>query len=156
MLIGVLSDTHGTLHPRLLDVFRAAGVERILHAGDVGKASVLAELGTVAPTLAVKGNIDTRGETARLPDEVRFTAEEVEVYMTHIGGKPAHWPPHLPLPTPRIAICGHSHIPLLQALGGVLFLNPGAAGTRPRFGRELTAALLHLDAGSVRAEIITL
>ena len=156
MLIGVLSDTHGTLHPRLLDVFREAGVERILHAGDVGNASVLGELEAMAPALAVKGNIDTRGETAKLPEEVRFTAEGVEVYMTHIGGKPAHWLSRLPLPRPQVAICGHSHIPLLQALGGVLFLNPGAAGNRPRFGRELTAALLHLDAGSARAEIITL
>jgi putative phosphoesterase len=156
MLIGVLSDTHGTLHPRLLDAFREAGVERILHAGDVGNASVLRELEAVAPTLAVKGNIDTRGEMVKLPEEVRFTAEGVEIYMTHIGGKPAHWLPRLPLPKPHVAICGHSHIPLLQALGGVLFLNPGAAGTRPRFGRKLTAALLHLGTGSARAEMIRL
>ncbi|HEX8229658.1 MAG TPA: metallophosphoesterase family protein [Chloroflexia bacterium] len=156
MLIGVLSDTHGTLHARLLDVFREAGVERILHAGDVGNARVLGELEGLAPTLAVRGNIDTKGDMAKLPEEVRFTAEGVEIYMTHIGGKPAQWLPRVPLPRPRIAICGHSHIPLLQELGGVLFLNPGAAGTRPRFGRELTAALLHLDAGSVKAEILTL
>jgi hypothetical protein len=159
MLIGVLSDTHGTLHPRLLEVFREAKVERILHAGDVGNASVLGELEALAPTLAVKGNIDTKGDMAKLPGEVRFNAGGVEIYMTHIGGKPMQWLlrlPHLPLPRPRVAICGHSHIPLLQELGGVLFLNPGAAGTRSRFGRELTAALLHLEAGSVRAEIVIL
>lgn len=156
MLIGVLSDTHGTLHPRLLSVFREAGVERILHAGDVGKESVLAELQALAPTLAVKGNIDTRGGVAQLPEEVRFEVGGVDIYMTHIGGKPGHWLPRLPVPAPTVAICGHSHIPLLQSLGGVLFLNPGAAGTRPRFGRGLTAALLSLEEGKAKAEIVTL
>lgn len=156
MLLGVLSDTHGTLHPRLLTVFREAGVERILHAGDVGKENVLAELQAMAPTLAVKGNIDTRGGVAQLPEEIRFEAQEIDVYMTHIGGKPEYWLPRLPVPSPAVAICGHSHIPLLQSLGGVLFLNPGAAGTRPRFGRALTAALLSLEGGKAKAEIITL
>jgi predicted phosphodiesterase len=97
-----------------------------------------------------------RDDVAGLPEEVRFTAEGVEFYMTHIGGKPVDWLPLVPEPRPAVAICGHSHIPLLQELGGVLFLNPGAAGTRPRFGRELTAALLHVEAGKARAEIITL
>jgi putative phosphoesterase len=140
----------------LLDVFKQAGVERILHAGDVGNARVLAELQEVAPTLAVKGNIDTRGATAQLPEEVCSTVEGVDVYMTHIGGKPEQWLPRLPVPRPSVAICGHSHIALLQEHGGVLFLNPGAAGTRPRFGRGLTAALLHIEAGQARAEILTL
>ena len=156
MLLGVLSDTHGTLHPRLLSLFREAGVESILHAGDVGKESVLAELQAIAPTLAVRGNIDTGGVVAGLPGEVRFTEEGVDVYMTHIGGKPNFWLPRLPAPAPAVAICGHSHVPLLQSLGGILFLNPGAAGTRPRFGRDLTAALLRLEAGEAKAEIITL
>ncbi|HEY0072077.1 MAG TPA: metallophosphoesterase family protein [Chloroflexia bacterium] len=156
MLLGVLSDTHGTLHPRLLDLFRQAGVERILHAGDVGDERVLAELQEVAPTLAVKGNIDIRGATARLPEEVRFTVEGVDVYMTHIGGKPEQWLPRLPVPRPGVAICGHSHIALLKEHEGVLFLNPGAAGTRRRFGGGLAAALLRLEAGQPKAEILTL
>lgn len=156
MLLGVLSDTHGSLHPRLLSMFREAGVERILHAGDVGKESVLAELEALAPTIAVKGNIDVRGPVAELPDEVRLTLDGVEVFMTHVGGKPEKWLPRLSQPRPAIAICGHSHIPLLQELEGVLFVNPGAAGTRPRFNRPLTCALLWLDAGTARTEIVTL
>lgn len=127
-----------------------------MHAGDVGNARVLAELQEVAPTLAVKGNIDTRGATAQLPEEVCSTVEGVDVYMTHIGGKPEQWLPRLPVPRPSVAICGHSHIALLQERHGVLFLNPGAAGTRPRFGRGLTAALLHIEAGHAKAEILTL
>lgn len=156
MLLGVLSDTHGTLHPGLLNVFREAGVERILHGGDVGDERVLRELEAVAPTLAVRGNIDAGGAVARLPGEVRLTLEGVDVYMTHIGGQPAQWLPRLPEPKPGVAICGHSHIALLQEFGGVLFLNPGAAGTRPRFGRALTAALLWLEGEQAKAEIVTL
>ncbi len=127
-----------------------------MHAGDVGNERVLAELEAVAPTEAVKGNIDTRGVAAQLPEEIRVTLAGVDVYMTHVGGKPAQWLPRLPVPRPAVAICGHSHIALLQELGGVLLLNPGAAGTRPRFGRPLTAALLRLEAGRATAEILTL
>ncbi len=156
MLLGVLSDTHGTLHPRLVDVFREAGVERILHAGDVGNARVLAELEAVAPTQAVRGNVDVSGDVAQLPEVVRLTLQGMEVYMTHIGGRPTQWLQRLREPRPAVAICGHSHIPLLEGRGGVLFLNPGAAGTRPRFGRPLTAALLYLDEGGARAEVLTL
>lgn len=156
MLIGVLSDTHGTLHPRLLAVFREAGVERILHAGDVGSDGVLSALQELAPAVAVKGNIDVRGAMAALPGEVRFTAEGVDLLMTHVGGRPEQWIGRIPAPRPAVAICGHSHVPLLQELEGTLFLNPGAAGTRPRFGRPLTCALLWLEAGKATAEILTL
>jgi predicted phosphodiesterase len=64
--------------------------------------------------------------------------------------------PHLPDAKPDVAICGHSHIPLLEWVEGVLFLNPGAAGVQPRFGQPLSAALLTLDNGWVSAELITL
>lgn len=156
MIIGVLSDTHSTLHPRLLGLFQEAGVERILHAGDVGSAPVLTALDAVAPVTAVQGNIDARGETARLPEEVRLSIEGVDIYMTHIGGKPKIWLPRLPVPRPQVAICGHSHIALLQLFEGVLFLNPGAAGFRPRFGKPLSAALLTVQAGTAEIELITL
>lgn len=156
MIIGVLSDTHGTLHPRLPGLCRAAGVEHILHAGDVGSDLVLRELGGIAPVSAVQGNIDTDGEVAQLPVELRFTVEGVDIYMTHIGGKPKSWLPSLPNPKPSVAICGHSHIPLAQTLAGVLFLNPGAAGRRPRFGKPLSAALLRVNNSLAEVEIITL
>lgn len=156
MMLGVLSDTHGTLHTRLLQVFREAEVECILHAGDVGDAQVLDQLQAVAPTLAVRGNVDITGAMAQLPQEVRVTMKGVDIYMTHVGGKPEVWLPCLPVPRPAVAICGHSHIALLQELDGVLFLNPGAAGTRPRFGGTLSAALLRVEAGEAKAEIVTL
>ncbi len=155
MILGILSDTHGTLHPRLLSLFREVRVERILHAGDVGNAEVMSALEEVAPVLAVRGNIDT-GATAYLPEEVQLLLEGVTIYMTHIGGKPDEWLHRLPTPHPAVAICGHSHIPVMQSSGGTLFLNPGAGGARPRFGRPLTAGLLRVENGRAEAEIINL
>lgn len=156
MLIGVLSDTHGRLHPDVRPAFLAAGVELILHAGDVGDPGVLSMLTEVAPVLAVRGNVDDEGEMAQLPEEISITQEGTAIYMTHIGARPAEWLKGLPMPLPRVAICGHSHTPLLEEAGGVLFLNPGSAGTRPRFGGGLSAALLYIGGESPRAEIITL
>lgn len=156
MIFGVLADTHGTLHPRVVEVFREAGVERILHAGDVGGFAVIGELSRVAPVTAVRGNIDHGGHAASLPDEARFTVEGVEIYMTHIGAKPYLWLPRLAVALPGVAICGHSHIALLEKAGGILFLNPGAAGTVARFGQPPTAAILRVNEGEAGAEIITL
>jgi putative phosphoesterase len=156
MIVGVLSDTHGSLHAAVIPLFRAANVELILHAGDVGKRRVLQELEEIAPVVAVRGNIDTNGEVARLPLEARLVKEGTDIYMTHIGGKPLMWLSSLPDPKPDVAICGHSHMALLERASGVLFLNPGAAGTQPRFGQPLSAAILTLADGSASAEIVTL
>jgi uncharacterized protein len=156
LIVGVLSDTHGELHPRVLPLFREAGVELILHAGDVGAYSVIQELSGLAPVSAVVGNVDVEGSLALLPGELRMELEGVSVYVTHIGGKPGAWLPRLPRPLPNVAICGHSHMPLLERVGDTLFLNPGAAGTRRRFNIPLSAALLRLADGAAEAELVTL
>lgn len=127
-----------------------------MHAGDVGDYSVLGTLGSIAPVTAVRGNVDKYGRAADLPLEVRLNIGGVSVYMIHIGAKPYIWLPGLPKPKPQVAICGHSHVPLLETASDVLFLNPGAAGTKPRFGRPLTAALLRITEGQPEAEIIEL
>jgi uncharacterized protein len=156
LIVGVLSDTHGELHPQVLPRFREAGVELILHAGDVGDYAVIEQLSQLAPVSAVAGNVDVTGNVALLPIELTMQLEGVSVYMTHIGGKPANWLPRLARPLPDVAICGHSHRPLLERVGGTLFLNPGAAGTRPRFNIPLSAALLRLSEGSAEAELLPL
>jgi putative phosphoesterase len=156
MIIGVLSDTHGTLHPGVAPLFREAGVELILHAGDVGEFSVIEELSGVARVVAVRGNVDRGGNVGMLPGEVALEIEGVRVYMTHVGGKPAGWLPRLPEPRPGVAICGHSHIALLERLGSTLFLNPGAAGTRRRFNYPLTVGLLHINGREAEVELLTL
>lgn len=148
MLIAVVSDTHGALHPDLLPALREAQPEMILHAGDVGSYPLLRYLSEVAPVYAVRGNVDVMGMLSELPDDFRRVIEGVDLYMTHVGGKPEYWLSRLPDPTPQVAICGHSHIPLIERRNGVLFVNPGSAGTRPRFGGPLSFALLRVEAGA--------
>ena len=156
MIIGVLSDTHGDLHPRILPLFRETGVQMVLHAGDVGEYTVIQVLRQVAPVTAVCGNVDVEGRVALLPGEVQLEVEGVRIYITHVGGKPGDWLKRLPQPLPQVAICGHSHKAFIERAGDTLFLNPGAAGVRPRFGVPLSAALLRLEAGRAEAEPITL
>jgi len=154
MLIGVISDTHSSFHPAIPQHF--AHVSHILHAGDIGSLPVMTALEAIAPVLAVTGNVDWGGSLDRhYPRVQRLTLEGVTIYMTHIGGKPNELLGRLPTPQPDVYICGHSHVPLIERQGGVLFLNPGSAG-QPRFGRKPSLALLQVENGRVEAELITL
>jgi uncharacterized protein len=156
MIIGVLSDTHADIHPGVVPLFRGAGVELILHAGDVGRYDVIDQLRNLAPVQAVRGNVDKSGRVSSLPETLRLEFEGVSILMTHIGGKPEEWSPRLPAPRPDVAICGHSHAPLLASLDGTLFLNPGAAGVRKRFGLPFSAAILTVEKGKAEAQLFDL
>lgn len=140
-IVGVVSDTHGLLRPEALDALR--GVDRILHAGDIGGGRILERLRQIAPVAAVRGNVDPPGEPERLDVEV----EDCAVHVVHV--RPAR--------TPRadVVIFGHSHRALVETVRGVLYLNPGSAGPR-RFRLPLTVARLYVDGGSARAEIVPL
>lgn len=154
MRIGVISDTHGYLDPRALVALR--GVERILHAGDIGSPAIVDALAAIAPVEAVYGNVDAGTPLARrFPASQRLTIDGVRIHMTHVGGRPADLVRGLPDPRPDVYIFGHSHVALLEMLSGVLFLNPGAAG-RPRFGGGLSVAILDLEAGRAAARIVPL
>jgi uncharacterized protein len=154
MRIGVISDTHGYLDPRAAAALQ--GVARILHAGDIGDQAIINALEAIAPVDAVYGNVDTGTPLARrFPGSRQILIEDVRIYITHIGGKPATLARALPQPKPDVYIFGHTHVALLEALGGVLFLNPGAAG-RPRFGGGLSVAILDLEAGRAEARIVRL
>jgi len=148
--IGVISDTHGLLRAEAREAL--AGVELILHAGDVGKPEALAELGYIAPTLAVRGNVD-RGEWADALPETQITeVGGVWIYMLHDlsrldidpagGGFGA-------------VIYGHSHRAKMERKQGVLYLNPGAAGPR-RFDLMPSVAILEVDGAQVDARMIEL
>jgi len=123
MKIGVVSDTHGLLR---LEVARAlAGVERILHLGDVGKPSVLTALAKIAPVTTVRGNVDREGPCGKLP--------ETEV-SAHRGPLRLHAPrPEDAAPGPRrrkfaAVLFGHTHVPNFYKKKGVLYFNPGSCG----------------------------
>ena len=147
-VVGVVADTHGLLRPELLAAF--AGVDLILHAGDVGKEEVLSGLETLAPVVAVRGNVDRGVWAERLPRSVRLELGETNVYVYHgdeeLGPAAAGC---------RVVIRGHSHQPELAGRGGVLYLNPGSAGPR-RFKLPVTALRLSLEDGAVNAELLYL
>jgi uncharacterized protein len=144
--IGLMSDTHGWLDPALHDWF--AGVEMILHAGDVGSEMVLLELETIAPTAAVRGNVDGGSWARALPLERVVEVAGLRIALLHIAGSPDR--PTLEAKAlmererPDLLLVGHSHIPVIQRVGDVLWVNPGAAG-RQGLHRERTAAVLQLE-----------
>lgn len=128
--IGVVSDTHGYLDPRVLDAF--AGVDHIIHAGDVMDAGILEALAAVAPVTAVAGNMD-EGKLGKLPREVAGEVGGVRYIVGHkrkrllkrlsqgkIEGIGKH-------DLPELVICGHDHLPAVEWVDGTLYLNPGSA-----------------------------
>ncbi|HMQ34422.1 MAG TPA: metallophosphoesterase family protein [Chloroflexaceae bacterium] len=157
MRIGVIADTHGHLAAGALEAL--TGVELILHAGDIGKEAVLDALARVAPVLAVRGNTDAGTALGRAHPATRWLEREgARIFMTHIGGRPAELAaalPDDPAARPDVYIFGHTHVALLEREGGVLFLNPGAAGY-PRFGGGLSVAVLEVEGGAARATIVPL
>lgn len=142
--LGVVSDTHGWLDPALLEIFK--GVERILHAGDVGDEAVLTQLEAVAPLTVVRGNIDG-GPLRHLPLTAVVEAGGKRVALLHIAGNPKRPGKAarelLAAERPDALIVGHSHIPVVGRVMGALWINPGAAG-RQGFHDQRFAALLHV------------
>lgn len=150
MLVGVISDTHGLLRPEALVALAEA--EHILHVGDVGNIEILEELRRIAPVTAIRGNVDVYGECAELP-----ATEMVELggrffYMVHsvhdldIDPKAAGV---------DVVVSGHSHKPLIERKGAVMYLNPGSAGPR-RFSLPVTVALMTVGDDGAEARIVGL
>ena len=146
MRVGVLADTHGLLRPRVPELL--AGCEAILHAGDVGDPEVLRRLREIAPVSAVRGNTDTVGELARLPDDVGGELDGLRYRMVHRREEadPGWFADH------ALVVHGHSHRPELSWQGSCLLLNPGACGQR-RFRLPLTLAVLTVADGRIVPEI---
>jgi len=148
--VGVISDTHGLVRPEA--VAALAGVERIVHAGDIGSHDVLAALERIAPVSAVRGNNDRDAWAAAIPQTEVIEIGGVSLYVLH----DLH---DLDL-DPRAAgfaavIAGHSHQPRQETRDGVLYLNPGSAGPR-RFKLPISLARLTIADGRITAEVRTL
>lgn len=140
MLIGIISDTHGHIDSRLAAAF--ASVDAIVHAGDVGGADVLDALRAMAPLHAVYGNNDERLGRLGLPLREDFTLGGVRFHLVH------QLPHAQPRPATRVVVFGHSHRALIEDRGGVLYVNPGAAG-RVGFHRVQSVALMGIDGGAI-------
>ena len=145
--IGVISDTHDLLRPEALEALE--GVVRILHAGDIGNPDHLDVLARIAPVTAIRGNVDRGAWAGALPETLSLTAAGLRIHMIHdrkaLRGDPAEegW---------DVVISGHSHKPGIDEAGGILWLNPGAAGPR-RFRLPITLAFLWEEGGRPRAMI---
>jgi uncharacterized protein len=150
MLVGLLSDTHGLMRPEALQALGRA--ELILHAGDVGRSSVLDALRGIAPVYAVYGNVDaTSGE---LRSALDLVLDGVRVHVSH-----GH---ELGSPTPAalasrydadVIVYGHTHRALITQIGPTLVVNPGAAGAA-RFDLKPSVALLTLPAREARIVLL--
>lgn len=147
--IGVISDTHGRLHPRVFDLFR--GVDLILHAGDIGGDELLDRLESLAPLHAVSGNVDGP-PTPRRPERIEIQTPLGRIAMTH-GHRPGAPSTDLALMArsfaafaPAIIVYGHSHIPALELVEGVRLFNPGSAGP-PRFRLKPCVGMIYAGPG---------
>lgn len=132
--IGLLSDTHGFLDPKIYTYF--ADVDEVWHAGDVGSIDVIDELRKFKPLKGVYGNIDDSVIRKEFPEFLRFKCEDVDVFITHIGGRPGNFSKpameELKKGVPKLFICGHSHILLVKMdlKFKMLCMNPGACGNK--------------------------
>jgi putative phosphoesterase len=145
--IGLISDTHGLLRPEAVRAME--GVELIVHAGDVWKPEILDELRRIAPVVAVRGNVD-RGSWAEVLPETAVA--EPGIFVIH----DVHALPIDPAEEGyRAVVSGHSHQPSCRERGGVLYVNPGAAGPR-RFRLPVSAAILNIDERKWTVEFVDL
>lgn len=130
--IGLLSDTHGYLDPVVLKHLQ--GCDEIWHAGDIGNIEIADHLNQIAPLVAVHGNADGRDVRVVYPKHQRFQCEEVDVWITHIGGYPKNYDrnvqPEITENPPQLFISGHSHIlkVMFDQKLNLLHINPGASG----------------------------
>ena len=168
MKIGVISDTHGYFDPRLREVL--AGVDVILHGGDIGSQQVLDELSQIAPARAVRGNVDP--PDLNVPLSLKLDLEGLQVEVLHILPIPQslleEWS-DAAIPGGRapkrsekflktfdeatgLVVFGHTHAPCLATLGDRLFFNPGSAGKK-RFDLPRCCGLLEVLPGRIRASI---
>ncbi len=138
-LVGLISDTHGLLRPEAAAAL--AGVDRILHAGDVGAPEVLEALQAIAPVTAVRGNVDTAAWAEKLPTDTVAWIDGFNIYITHILGQTSISPKEARM---DVVVSGHSHKPLIETLNDVLYVNPGSAGPR-RFTLPISVGFLRLS-----------
>jgi uncharacterized protein len=151
--LGLISDTHGFLDPRLPTIFH--GVAHILHAGDIGPDHLVAQLEAIAPVTAVLGNNDSSSwvnltETVELAKR-KFLIHHIVTPRALTDGLQTR----LAREQPDVVVFGHSHQQFCERIDGRLFVNPGYAG-KPKFGAERSVALLHCHDDDLRVEFVSL
>ena len=151
--IGLISDTHSYLDPKVEKYFKEC--DEIWHAGDIGDLNVTDALAKIAPVRAVYGNIDNNKARQEFKLHERFVCEGVDVWLTHIGGKPYVYDyrirEEITANPPKLFICGHSHICKVQLDKRLkmLYMNPGAAGIHG-FHKVKTILRFTLEKGNIK------
>jgi len=153
MKIGIISDTHSFLDSKIPRLF--AGVEHILHAGDIGSDGIVVGLEAVAPVTAVLGNTDS-SPTFRLTEVAVLDKRK---FLVHHIVNPRALTEELRLDIarerPAAVVFGHTHKAFCETIDGVLYLNPGYAG-KPKFGLERSVAILRCDGKGMQVEFVKL
>ncbi len=143
MRIGVISDTHGLLRPEA--TARLAGVDHIIHAGDIGEPNIIILLRRIAPVTAVRGNVDTGAWAAAYPERATVTLAGHTIHVLHDLKRLG---PDAAGQGFDVVVSGHTHRPLIETVDGVLYVNPGSAGSR-RFDIRPSVATLDLAAAGL-------
>ncbi len=149
-VVGVISDTHGLLRPEAIEALR--GADLILHAGDIGDAEIVARLGNLAPTVAVRGNVDVEPWARAFPVSRTVEVEGRKIHLLH-AIEDLHAGPRLR--GVEAIVCGHSHHPSVESRSGVLYVNAGSAGPR-RFRLPVSLAILTVSEEGIEARIVEL
>ncbi len=153
--IGVISDTHGLLDEKVLELFN--GVRSIIHAGDIGNEDIVWQLEKIAPVIAVRGNNDS--QTMCFPNERMAVLEGRTFYVRHIFATVEKMTQAqqriIERHMPDVVIFGHSHSAYSDSWRGTLLFNPGSAGPK-RFSLPRSVGLLELDEDSITPHIINL
>jgi uncharacterized protein len=148
--VGLISDTHSLLRREALDSL--AGSDFLIHAGDIGNASILEQLAAIAPVTAVRGNNDGGAWAAAIPETDVLQVGEVVIYVIHDLGQLDIDPAAGGF---QVVVSGHSHRPMHEMREGVLYMNPGSAGPR-RFSLPISVAHLLVSGTEVRPQLIEL
>ena len=150
MLVGIISDTHGLMRPEAITALQ--GSDLIIHAGDVGTPEIIDRLNAIAPTHAVRGNVDTQSWARSLPDTRVVEAAGLTLFVLHVRAELVVDPV---IAGYAAVIFGHSHNPSIETRGGVLWLNPGSAGPR-RFRLPITVARVRISGQQMEPAIVEL
>jgi putative phosphoesterase len=142
--IGVISDTHGLLRPEVER--RLAGVDHIIHGGDIGRPDIIDALRHIAPVTAVRGNVDAGDWAVAYPETELVRLAERSIYVLHDLKTLQINPVARGI---KVVVSGHSHVPKIHTIAGVVYLNPGSAGRR-RFKLPITLATIDLTPDGLR------
>ena len=145
--VGIISDTHGLLRPEALH--RLSGVDHIIHGGDIGRSGLIEELRLIAPVTAIRGNVDKGDWAEAYPETELVRLAERSIFILH-DLKTLLIDPVVE--GVQVIVSGHSHVPTIDTVGGVLYLNPGSAGRR-RFKLPIALATLDVSPDGLRPVI---